>query len=162
MGDWGTAGTHHKGGTPMYAGPRTYEENLKDLFSFARLTLELFLEPQEWMYLTFFPQEDINQLFLLRNNLNPFLKAIEQALCFEVNCFNLTSSLTQAKRWSRSIFDEIIQSIPAANSASNIAPTLPQALDTLMLELEHLKIHRKYGFCNLSQPKSRFQLISTC
>ena len=43
LADWGTAG-NYKGGTPMYAGPRTYEEHYKDLFSIARLALELFLE----------------------------------------------------------------------------------------------------------------------
>ena len=44
LGDWGSAG--YPGGTPMYAGPRTYEYSSKDLFSFGRLALELFLEPQ--------------------------------------------------------------------------------------------------------------------
>lgn len=32
------------GGTPVYAGPRSYENYGKDLFSFARLALELFLD----------------------------------------------------------------------------------------------------------------------
>ena len=45
LSDWGTAGLHY-GGTPMYAGPRTYRRSSKDLFSFARLALELFLEPE--------------------------------------------------------------------------------------------------------------------
>ena len=45
LADWGTAGDH-RGGTPMYAGPRTYKNLHKDLFSFGRLALELFLEPQ--------------------------------------------------------------------------------------------------------------------
>ena len=45
LADWGTAG-NHKGGTPMYAGPRTYKTYNKDLFSFGRLTLELFLLPE--------------------------------------------------------------------------------------------------------------------
>ena len=45
LADWGTAGGDHLGGTPVYAGPRTYESNGdKDLFSFCRLALELFLE----------------------------------------------------------------------------------------------------------------------
>ena len=43
LADWGTADFHF-GGTPMYAGPRTYARAYKDLFSFARLALELFLE----------------------------------------------------------------------------------------------------------------------
>ena len=44
LADWGTAGGRHNGGTPLYAGPRTYEEHEKDIFSFGRLALELFLE----------------------------------------------------------------------------------------------------------------------
>ena len=44
LADWGTAGGTHLGGTPVYAGPRTYETRNKDLFSFCRLALELFLE----------------------------------------------------------------------------------------------------------------------
>ena len=46
LADWGTAGDKHPGGTPMYAGPRSYEGEAKDLFSFGRLVLELFLLPQ--------------------------------------------------------------------------------------------------------------------
>ena len=45
LADWGSAGVY-PGGTPMYAGPRTYEAHTKDLFSFARLALELFLQPE--------------------------------------------------------------------------------------------------------------------
>ena len=44
LADWGTV--VHRGGTPMYAGPRTYEDNDKDVFSLGRLALELFLEPK--------------------------------------------------------------------------------------------------------------------
>ena len=55
-----------------------------------------------------------------------------------------------------SIFDEIIQNIPAANSTSNIAPASTQALDTLMLELEHLKNHRKYCFVTFHSQKVVF------
>ena len=44
LADFGTAGFFHKGGTPLYAGPRTYEDQAKDLFSFGRLALELFLD----------------------------------------------------------------------------------------------------------------------
>ena len=44
LGDYGTAGHTHFGGTPVYAGPNTYGIKNKDLFSFGRLALELFLE----------------------------------------------------------------------------------------------------------------------
>ena len=42
LADWGTAGGHHSGGTPLYAGPRTWTFEYKDIFSFSRLALELF------------------------------------------------------------------------------------------------------------------------
>ena len=45
LADWGTTGKY-RGGTPMYAGPRTYESDCKDFFTFGRLTLEMFLEPE--------------------------------------------------------------------------------------------------------------------
>ena len=44
LADWGTVQNH--GGTPMYAGPRTYENEYKDFFSFGRLALELLIEPK--------------------------------------------------------------------------------------------------------------------
>ena len=46
LADWGTANYYHPGGTPMYAGPKTFRGDGRDLFSFGRLALELFLEPQ--------------------------------------------------------------------------------------------------------------------
>lgn len=54
LGDWGTSKVLHirssafdtsgefLGGTPGYAGPRTFEVHNKDMFSFGRLALELF------------------------------------------------------------------------------------------------------------------------
>ena len=44
LGDWGSSGVNNHGGTPFYAGPKTFELFDKDLFSFGRLILELFLE----------------------------------------------------------------------------------------------------------------------
>ena len=49
LADWGTAnfdGGKFYGGTPIYAGPRSFESGTKDLFSFGRLALELFLPDQ--------------------------------------------------------------------------------------------------------------------
>ena len=50
LADWGTArveyGINFFGGTPMYAGPRSFEGDHKDVFSFGRLALELFLDQQ--------------------------------------------------------------------------------------------------------------------
>ena len=50
--DWGSAGARgfgaFLGGTPVYAGPQTFRESYthgnKDLFSFGRLAMELFMD----------------------------------------------------------------------------------------------------------------------
>ena len=47
--DWGSTwfGFHSGsffGGTPVYAGPMTFGHNEKDLFSFGRLAMELFMD----------------------------------------------------------------------------------------------------------------------
>ena len=47
--DWGSAcvgtdGGDFFGGTPVYAGPRTFGGLDKDLFSFGRLAMELFMD----------------------------------------------------------------------------------------------------------------------
>ena len=46
LADWGTSGSIYAGGTPMYAGPNTFGDGGRDLFSFGRMALEMFLEPQ--------------------------------------------------------------------------------------------------------------------
>ena len=50
LSDWGTANDefyyHFFGGTPVYAGPRSFEDSYKDLFSFCRLALELLVGGQ--------------------------------------------------------------------------------------------------------------------
>ena len=50
LADWGTAGGDHYGGTPLYAGPRTYELSHKDIFTFGRLALELFEKGKSQLY----------------------------------------------------------------------------------------------------------------
>ena len=53
--DWGSAcgkikngerlfGGKFFGGTPVYAGPETFKQSAKDLFSFGRLAMELFMD----------------------------------------------------------------------------------------------------------------------
>ena len=47
--DWGSAwvgnyGGRFFGGTPVYAGPNTFDAIDKDLFSFGRLAMELFMD----------------------------------------------------------------------------------------------------------------------
>ena len=46
IGDWGTAGgdKDHFGGTPMYASRVAFQSNFnKDLYTFGRIAMELFL-----------------------------------------------------------------------------------------------------------------------
>ena len=49
LGDWGSAcigfgGESYFGGTPVYAGPKTFGNYNKDFFSFGRLAMELMLD----------------------------------------------------------------------------------------------------------------------
>lgn len=46
LADFGAAGGPIYGGTPLYAGPRAFENSLKDLFSIGRMAMEFFLDPQ--------------------------------------------------------------------------------------------------------------------
>ena len=134
LADWGTAGKH-PGGTPLYAGPRTYEANSKDLFSFARLCLNLFLQregkvnilgkkhqyfqekmcslQEDWFYLTFYPQENFDRLLALRNRMTPFLKAVSRALCLELEQDHVKIEERQAH------YNEIMQNLPPENWSSN-------------------------------------------
>ena len=41
VGDWGG---EFFGGTPVYAGPQTFDQADKDLFSFGRIAMELFMD----------------------------------------------------------------------------------------------------------------------
>ena len=59
--DWGSSwvteeGGTHMGGTPVYAGPNTYNQYNKDLFSFGRLAMELMMDKSgtESKYKTYF------------------------------------------------------------------------------------------------------------
>ena len=68
---------------------------------------------KEWLYLTFFPEEDTNQLNRLRANLTPFLKAVTKALSVELESGHLDVET------KNSIIDEIIRSITAEESTSS-------------------------------------------
>ena len=154
LADWGTS-YQHFGGTPMYAGPRTYEADNIDFFSFARLALELFLRHEgkwttflrvliqfwtfcwlykEWLFLAFFPQEDAERLTLLRRNLSPFLKTMSKALSYELE--NGDDEIQQLQ--IEALYNEILRNLPAESSTSNYFAGLSQASDTLQLEFVKL------------------------
>ena len=109
VGDWGSAhvgygGGLFYGGTPVYAGPLTFTEGTKDLFSFGRLAMELMLdksgteftfstfcfcfdifesENKVFLGLTFYPIEDPAILERFRHQLFPFMKAIQKTTTSE-------------------------------------------------------------------------------
>ena len=87
---------------------------------------------KEWLWLTFFPQEESAKLAVLRSNLTPFLKAVTRALSIE-----LEGSGTYTDR--KDVFDEIIQNLPAENSTSNFCTSLSLASDTLQDEFDQQK-----------------------
>ena len=88
---------------------------------------------KEWLYLTFKPQEDSAQLTVLRSTLTPFLKAVAKALSIELE--QEVPTVFEKK----ALFDEIIQNLPAENSASNFCANLTRASDTLQEEFDQLK-----------------------
>ena len=87
---------------------------------------------KEWLFLTFFPQEDINELNRLRRNLTPFLKAVINALSVELE-LNYVKDLMR-----KSIINQIIQNLPAENSASTTINFFSQTVDTLHDEFDGL------------------------
>ena len=87
----------------------------------------------EWLFLTFFPQEDDTELNRLRANLTPFLKAVPKALFVE-----LKLGLDLNKEITKSIIDEIIRNIPAENSTQTTRFFSGQTFDTLHAELDGL------------------------
>ena len=82
------------------------------------------------MYLAFFPQEDDDQLTQLRGGLTPFLKAVSKGLSFELE--------GNSTYHDKSLFDEIMQNIPAENSAPNSSIPSTQPSNTLHLEFDKL------------------------
>ena len=135
----------------MYAGPRTYEVDRKDLFSFGRLAMELLLKQEgkmntfrnfqartfclffkEWLFLTFFPQENSGRLADHRSQLTPFLNGVAKALSIELEEEDL--SLDQ----KAAIFNEIAQNIPAENSTLKFFTDSSYASETLQNEFDQL------------------------
>ena len=90
------------------------------------------IEIKEWMFLTFFPQEDVNKLNRLRTNLTPFLKAVVKALSIEMEVDMILDEVKNA------ITDEIIRNIPAENSTSTTGFFSVHTVDTLHLEFDGL------------------------
>ena len=92
---------------------------------------------KDWYYLTFFPQEDVNQLTQLKSSLTPFLKSIEKALSFELEYTKLSYSDSWIRRMHNLIMDKIIRNIPTQNSTSNSVIPSTQ-IDTLKMEFDRL------------------------
>ena len=159
LADWGTAGVSSGmfyGGTPVYAGPRSFESYGKDLFSFGRLALELFIDEQgqsqkiasfvtenrrfsdsipDWLYKCFFPQEDYQQLMTYRSQLTPFLKLIMKALSSDLENDDF------GPRSHESLCNEII--LEAQSLSANSSPQTKSNFNTLQTEHNQLKLNLK-------------------
>ena len=81
---------------------------------------------KEWLYLTFFPQEDYRKLLLLRRLLTDFLKAVMEALEVKKLYSNMAS------------LEKIIQNLPPENSTSNFFSRWSQASDDLEFEFDQI------------------------
>ena len=84
---------------------------------------------EEWLFLTFFPQEDSNELNRLRASLTPFLKAISKALFAELELGRIDKEI------KKSIIDKIIRNIPAENFTQTTRFSSGRIYDTLHDEL---------------------------
>ena len=93
--------------------------------------LSLLTVNKEWLFLTFFPQENTNELNRLRENLTPFLIAVTKALAVE-----LEVNANRAMR--KSIIDQVLQNIPAEASTPTTRFTLGSMSDTLHAEFDGL------------------------
>ena len=87
---------------------------------------------KEWLWLTFFPQEDPGQLLALRNNLTPFLKTVTRVLSIELEKGDVD------KKEGIALLAEILQNLPGENSTSNFSINAGQPLDTLEFEFDQL------------------------
>ena len=101
----------------------------------------------EWLFLSFFPQEDTAELTRLRDSLNPFLQSVTKALSFELENNELHKDVKVQR--VRAIFDELVQNLPTGESNSTWHQKSIQALNTLHKEFDRL-LNLKYVFrCNL-------------
>ena len=87
-----------------------------------------------WLFLTFFPQEDNNELNRLRRNLTPFLKAIMNCLSVELE---IGDEITE-NEMRKPIINKIIQNLPAENSVSISINFSAPTLNTLHAEFDRL------------------------
>ena len=88
------------------------------------LSFEYFMltHVKEWLFLTFFPQENINDLNQLRRNLTSFLKAIMKALTVELEVGYYDEENT---------INDIIQNIPAEISVPTTTNFSAETYDTV-------------------------------
>ena len=86
-------------------------------------------ENKEWLTLSFFPQEDINELNRFRGQLTPFLKAVVNALSAELE-------VGFEREMKEPILNEVIQNIPPENSTSIAINNFANTMDTLQVEFD--------------------------
>ena len=66
---------------------------------------------KEWLFLSFFPQEEPSQLEKLRNKLTPFLKAVSEALSIELE----KSQVKDKNQLKEALFDRVLETVPIEN-----------------------------------------------
>ena len=161
LGDWGTAYMYEgsssykfMGGTPAYAGPRSFQFYHKDIFSFGRLALELFLKKEgpgqtsffsnfalltdqnsDWLFNCFYPQEDNQQLNQYRSQLCSFLRLTMEALSIELDSSSCESYL-------QSVCENIIreaQNLPPNYTSTSLQSSSTQ--NTLRMEHNQLRLN---------------------
>ena len=94
----------------------------------ARFTSQnLFDSSTEWLYKSFFPQEDKEQLMACRSQLTPFLKLIMKAL---------DGSGNQSETERKSLCDEIIREARTLTT-SPIPASLQSSSNSNTLQMEH-------------------------
>ena len=91
---------------------------------------------KEWLWLTFFPQEDAAKLTVLKNNLTTFLKAVTKALSLELEALNISRDILKNQR--KAVVDEIFRNLPAINSTLSFHTNTGQQSKTLEFEFDQL------------------------
>ena len=97
----------------------------------------------EWLFLSFFPQEDTVELTRLRDVLSPFLKSVTKALSFELENNELDKDVKVQR--VRAIFDDLYQNVPTEESNSISYQNSTPATNTLHKEFGRL-LNLKYDF----------------
>ena len=100
---------------------------------------------EEWLFLSFYPQEDIRQLRMYRRQFSPFLKSVVKGLNFDLD--NLDTYDEAYCHRKKSLCDEIIREGSNLTAQRTLSPS--QSLPTLnTLRSEHDQLALNFRFEN--------------